>query len=549
MMDWLQSRRARVSFSLSTDLRRDLVFALFATGAVAVLGAALLEVWYAAVPFDDAYISFRYADNLARGRGLVYNPGEPVEGYTNFLWVVLVAAGIRLGLDPVLVALTLGRVAFVTGIALCAALVRRGAQGTWSDVLGLAPLGWLVLTTDHARFAGSGLETTFFAAQIVALGLVEHRRAPGSAKHRTDWLHGILPTTIVLTRPDGVIFVGTSLVVTALAELRARWVAGGPRSALIGTGRSMLRRYGLFALAMAAFAAFKLAYYGSLLPNTYFAKRAYHAMWDPGLAYLDYFTASYPHVLVLAALCIVAVAIPPYPRLRLVTLWAGTSLLIFTVYVVKAGGDFMHYRFAFEVYPLFAALAGLGVLSLARLSVPGAAAAVALVFLVGPGEPKMEDKWGMQDVDLMSKYAADGARVGPVIRQKTPPDTVLAAKLAGTIAYFSDRTTIDQWGLNDAYVAHLPTHSETRGHTKGAPLDYLRQRGVNLEVGHPWILPCTKSHREASKKTRAPHAPLVFLRLDQHDCLRTEYVVQTPELTKWFCDHPEDFILDGITCP
>ncbi|RKX21336.1 MAG: hypothetical protein DRP51_04400, partial [Candidatus Zixiibacteriota bacterium] len=36
---------------------------------------------------DDAFITFRYAENLADGYGLVFNPGgEPVEGYSNFLW-------------------------------------------------------------------------------------------------------------------------------------------------------------------------------------------------------------------------------------------------------------------------------------------------------------------------------------------------------------------------------------------------------------------------------------------------------------------------------
>ena len=40
---------------------------------------------------DDAYISFRYARNLADGLGLVWNAGERVEGYTNFLWTLMLA--------------------------------------------------------------------------------------------------------------------------------------------------------------------------------------------------------------------------------------------------------------------------------------------------------------------------------------------------------------------------------------------------------------------------------------------------------------------------
>src|SRR5512135_1832902 len=50
---------------------------------------------------DDAYISFRYAQNAILGHGLVFNPGERVEGFTNFLWTALMipveGAGIDVG--------------------------------------------------------------------------------------------------------------------------------------------------------------------------------------------------------------------------------------------------------------------------------------------------------------------------------------------------------------------------------------------------------------------------------------------------------------------
>ncbi len=47
-------------------------------------------------PIDDAYITFRYARNLADGLGLVYNPGEWVLGTTAPLWATILAAGYRL---------------------------------------------------------------------------------------------------------------------------------------------------------------------------------------------------------------------------------------------------------------------------------------------------------------------------------------------------------------------------------------------------------------------------------------------------------------------
>ena len=55
---------------------------------------------------DDAFISFRYADHLARGLGLVFNVGERVEGYTSFLWVVTSAGALLVGVSPLAAART-----------------------------------------------------------------------------------------------------------------------------------------------------------------------------------------------------------------------------------------------------------------------------------------------------------------------------------------------------------------------------------------------------------------------------------------------------------
>ena len=78
-----------------TDHRRSLgILGMASIGVVAV------QSWFGLCLQDDAYISFRYARNAALGHGLVYNPGEPVEGYTNFLWTALFIPVELLGLDP-----------------------------------------------------------------------------------------------------------------------------------------------------------------------------------------------------------------------------------------------------------------------------------------------------------------------------------------------------------------------------------------------------------------------------------------------------------------
>ena len=76
---------------------------------LAVLAAHMLH--YGICTQDDAFISFRYAANLIGGDGLVYNAGEPVEGYTNFLWTVLLAGAMAIGLNPVIASVLGGLIA------------------------------------------------------------------------------------------------------------------------------------------------------------------------------------------------------------------------------------------------------------------------------------------------------------------------------------------------------------------------------------------------------------------------------------------------------
>ena len=83
---------------------------------VATILLLTLLAWSNRFIQDDAFISFRYADHWAHGSGLVYNPGDRLEGYTNFLWTVLIGAGISLSLDPVPFSYGLGLTFFVLSL-------------------------------------------------------------------------------------------------------------------------------------------------------------------------------------------------------------------------------------------------------------------------------------------------------------------------------------------------------------------------------------------------------------------------------------------------
>ena len=106
---------------------------------------------------DDAYISYRYARSLAGGDGLVFNPGERVEGYSNLLYVLLLAPACPLAGDSAILPVAI----VLNALFAAAALVlfhRRVADlyGQRSALLALAlfaawPSLWL--------WSASGMET------------------------------------------------------------------------------------------------------------------------------------------------------------------------------------------------------------------------------------------------------------------------------------------------------------------------------------------------------------------------------------------------------
>src|SRR5512136_1664659 len=86
--------------------------------ALLALGVVLARQWQATgglstVPLDDAYIHYRFAENLATGHGFAFNPDEPTPGSTSPLWVLLLAAGEIVGLGAILASKLLGALSFV----------------------------------------------------------------------------------------------------------------------------------------------------------------------------------------------------------------------------------------------------------------------------------------------------------------------------------------------------------------------------------------------------------------------------------------------------
>jgi len=191
--------------------------------------------WFQPYASEDAYITFRYAGELASGHGLVYNPGERVMGFTSLPWALLCALGMALGVDPTGWTRGIGVAADVVTLLLAsrmlAAAAGRPAAWTFAAFFAAWPL--------FAAAATSGMENSVFFTCIVAAAFLVERRHPTA---------GPALALVALFRPEGV---AAALVLSLAARGRDRLVALG---------------------VVAAAAAGLAWYYGSPVPQSVWAK-------------------------------------------------------------------------------------------------------------------------------------------------------------------------------------------------------------------------------------------------------------------------------------
>lgn len=228
-----------------------LATAVLAPFALFIAHGASFSGWQ----IDDAGISYAYARNLAAGEGLVAQPGdEPVEGFTNLLWVLLLAPLIPLVDSPGLAARGLSY-----GFVLASFMVLALGARAW-----FARHGWLAagvglsttaLVTGFVAWTLSGLENGLYAflvaAFVVATTLASDATRSGAAV-------GGIWILLIATRPEAAPLVLVPAIV---------WASWRNRRAL--TAFALSAASGLLALT-----AFRVLYFGDAFPNTYYAKSA-----------------------------------------------------------------------------------------------------------------------------------------------------------------------------------------------------------------------------------------------------------------------------------
>lgn len=453
----------------------------------AILLAGLALVWWHLSLFDDAYISLRYARNLLEGRGLIWNEGERVEGYTNFLWTMLIAAGAFVTrLELPLIALLASLVAYVALVLVVYRLERALAgDGMW-------PLGTaLVAIQESVVVAGSsGLETGF-ATALVCAGALCLIRAQRPRDYAASGLCLILAT---LARPDHAIFyaaAGAVVLGVHAQQLRRRELEW--QKALV----AVLAFAAPFTLYV-AHAAWRFSYYGALLPNTYYAKSADLTYFSQGAIYAaTFYLASHFWLLILPLLGWLA-----WPARSAATArfkpFVALGLAVYNFYVLKVGGDFMFGRFYVVVVPLVLVSLAQAARELRQAeAVRARQLGLALTALVGASAcgvsvlPRHTVQWGIADEHTYYRVVGlhpiaiehTNYRVAKLLEQWRAAGLELrvGTSAIGMIGYYSGDEIIDLVGLTDATVAHQTIKKRGRpGHEKRAAPSYVATRNPHL---------------------------------------------------------------------
>jgi len=433
---------------------------------ILVCSAAFLHwVYYVPLTIDDAYISLVYARNLSLGRGLVFNIGERVEGYTNLLWVLLETCFFKLRLNAVAGAKIAG-LACGLGVLWLMYRISRLQEDREDYIHFLAPL-LLVISAPFATASALGLETQLFTLLILAASyryLKSETATPGYSV-------SLLLAMATLTRPEGVLFFAAIFGHSFLRQLFGKRVS--PKFVL-----SILP----YAAILAIHILWRYSYYGSFLPNTYYAKlegSPWRIVW--GYWYVKRFFVTYGGSIFI--LC----ALPFVKRER----FGRNSLLFLLVvpflgYVACAGGDWIpRFRFIEPVMPyifllLAEAMNDLLIMCHKHVRASLWSKAVMLMLLGFVAHFYFADTVELHTFAMLRARGAKLSHVflGKWLKANTDTDESIALMDIGMIKYYSDRELVDISGLTDAHVARLPG-----GFLKKAPdLRYLLDRNPKYVI-------------------------------------------------------------------
>ena len=403
---------------------------------------------------DDGLITLRYAWNLAHGNGLVWNPGERIEGITNTLWALQASVFSIFLRKPFLpLAMQLTGILWLIITAWCFRQIAKTLEPSDNPLLGAAigivafllPLSYSPLVVWGLK----GMETSLQGALIAGAVLAFIR-----ARARPSIFGSLLLGLACATRPDCIVPSAVILGIRSLYVMmrKHRW-------------QDLMLEIIPFVTILGGLTLFRLAYYGAAVPNTYTLKVDGMSVLERiqlnGIGYIKPFLTMSLSLLFASVLSLLVR--PSMGKFTLVGL--PVAMIVYTVYV---GGDaFGGWRFLAPYIP-FAFLSLLldvpqldhairSNLAESRLGSwrSSIITAVAIVFILTIARPPMIDNY----VSLLRKpNPTDVANINTAIwlNDVLEPSATVGVFYAGSVPFYTSFFAYDFLGKCDRHIAKVP---------------------------------------------------------------------------------------------
>jgi arabinofuranosyltransferase len=453
---------------------------------------------------DDIFIAFRYVQNILDGNGFVYNKGEHVEGYTHFLWLVMVTFFAWLKCSPLVTTQVLGIISSIGTLILWSLIGYKISKRSNFFILPFVTIA-LALNYDYNVWATSGLETAFFSFLLCcSFYTFFFSSLEGNKKLM---LTGLYLCLALMTRPDTLLIIALANAFLFLNQILAKTKI-----------QKIILTLGFFNLAILViyipYFIWRYNYFGFIFPNTYYDKLGSETLFSKGFYYIWlYFKPHFTSFLI--------VILPPFVLLPIIKgkvisnfkeyisdRWNAaylTSILIvyayLIVFVAKVGGDFMHARFIIPIAPFIYFIIYYSLLR--KISVKNLNIAFAVLLLLSFVETKIRldvfkapDKTG-KIITTLNRDVADerwayttylpienDIKLGKALHRTFEgiDAKMLVRGGQACLGYFANFPYAQEYhGLTDTLIAHSKIPQRGRiGHEKHATYEYLQSKGIHF---------------------------------------------------------------------
>ncbi|MCX7875507.1 MAG: hypothetical protein N2321_04975 [Melioribacteraceae bacterium] len=428
---------------------------------------------------DDAFTTLRYVKNFIQGNGLVFNLNERVEGYTNFLWLLILSGiyslsnifNFNIELENLTLYLSslFGFVQLIISYFIAQKLFSH--FNSYNFIKKLLPLlipFMILFTTPFIYWSFSGMETSLFATLTILS--IYYFNEFDKGKNYLVFL--LISTLNSFLRPEGLVFFILLLVIEIVYNLynnKEIKIISRLKNSLPAKLKKVLI---YFVIIQFFYIGFRLIYFGYPLPNTYYAKTEYSFNFI--LRGLDYFIKYFSTDLFYGVLflpTIIRFLVKKYDRIEFIIFLFSLKYIVLTIII---GGDVLPIgRFYIPITSLVYIIFIYSLISLlnyynVKINVKYFLFITIIILLFSLNNynknyDEMIEKRSYE-IGLVTKMKS----YAKWINKNNSKNVTVALSTIGAFSFYTDAKIIDIVGLTDSYIAHNP--KEEKGINEELPV-------------------------------------------------------------------------------